>query len=62
MSRFNKACQDFGLTISLKKTQVIGEDVASPPDVRILDYELEVVYDFIVYLSSTISDSLSLDT
>ena len=47
MNHFSKACQDFGLTISLKKTQVMGQD-------------LEVVHDF-VYLGSTISDTLSLD-
>ena len=27
MNRFSKACQDFGLTISLKKTQVMGHNM-----------------------------------
>ena len=30
MTRFSDACQDFGFTISLKKTQVMGQDVDSP--------------------------------
>ncbi|XP_050707960.1 uncharacterized protein LOC126993145 [Eriocheir sinensis] len=60
MIRFNEACDDFGLTISLKKTQVMGQDVDQPPDIRIADHRLDVVHDF-VYLGSTISDSLSLD-
>ena len=54
MNRFSKACQDFGLTISLKKTQVMAQDVDSPPNITILEHELEVVDDF-VYLVSTIS-------
>ena len=60
MNRFRKACQDFGLTISLKKTQVMGQGVDSPPSVTISTQELEVVHDF-EYLGSTISDILSLD-
>ena len=61
MTRFSEACRDFGLTISLKKTQVMGQDVDSPPTISISDHELEVVHDF-VYLGSTISDSLSLNS
>ena len=58
MTRFSNACQDFGLTISLKKTQVMGQDVDSPPAISINDQELDVVH--FVYLGSTISDTLSL--
>ena len=61
MNRFSKACQDFGLTIRLKKTQVMAQDVNSPPNITILDHELEVVIVF-VYLGLTISDTLSLDS
>ncbi|KAL8621446.1 hypothetical protein ACOMHN_048245 [Nucella lapillus] len=61
MTHFSNACQDFGLSISLKKTQVMGQDVDSPPAISINDHELDVIHDF-VYLGSTISDSLSLDT
>ena len=61
MDRFSNSCNAFGLTISQKKTQVMGQGTSSPPDIRLCDQPLEVVHDF-VYLGSTISDSLSLDT
>ena len=60
MNYFSKACQDFGLTVSLKKTQVMGQGMASPPPITISIQELEVVHDF-VYIGSTISDTLSLN-
>lgn len=60
MDRFSQACKDFGLTISLKKTNVLGQDVVTPPVITIDNYELEVVHQF-TYLGSTISDNLSLD-
>ena len=61
MTRFRNACQDFGLTISLKKTQVMGQDTDSPPAISINDNELDVIHDF-VYLGSAISDTFSLDS
>ena len=60
MTRFSDACQDFGLTISLKKTQIMGQDFDFPPAISINENELAVTHDF-VYLGSTISDTLSLD-
>ena len=60
MTRFIDACQDFGLTISLKKTQVMGQDTDSAPAISINNHELDVIHDF-VYLGSAISDTLSLD-
>ena len=60
MTRFSDACQDFGLTISWKKTQVMEQDVDSPLAISINDHELDVIHDF-VYLGSAISDTLSLD-
>ena len=39
MTRFSDACQDFGLTISLKKTQVMGQDTDSSPAISINDHE-----------------------
>ena len=60
MTRFSDACQDFVLTISLKKTQVMGQDTDSPPAISINDHELYVIHDF-VYLGSAVSDTLSLD-
>ena len=60
MDRFSQACKDFGLTISLKKTNVLGQDTPAPPVISIDDYELDVVHQF-TYLGSTITDNLSLD-
>ena len=47
MNRFRKAFQDFGLTISLKKTRVMAQNVDSLPNITILEHELEVVNDFV---------------
>ena len=60
MDRFSQACKDFGLTISLKKTNVLGQGTESPPIITIDDYELDVVHHF-TYLGSTVTDTLSLD-
>ena len=60
MDRFSQACKDFGLIISLKKTNVLGQDILAPPVITIDDYELEVIHQF-MYLGSTITDNLSLD-
>ena len=60
MDRFAHACKEFGLTISIKKTNVMGQDVPSPPSISIDDQELEVTDQF-TYLGSTIASNLSLD-
>ena len=60
MDRFSSACQDFGLTISLTKTNVVGQDVDTQPTITINGYQLEVVHQF-TYLGSTITDNLSMD-
>ena len=60
MDCFSQACKDFGLTISLKKTNVLGQDILAPPVITIDDYELEVIHQF-MYLGSTITNNLSLD-
>ena len=39
MDRFSQACKDFGLTISLKKTNVLGQDTMELPAITIDDYE-----------------------
>ena len=41
MDCFSQACKDFGLTISLKKTNVLGQDTETPPVITIDDYELD---------------------
>ena len=61
MDRFSQACKAFGLAISLKKTNVLGQDTMELPAITIEDYELDIVEQF-TYLGSAISDNLSLDT
>ena len=56
MHRFSQACKDFGLTISLKKTNVLGQGTETPPTITIDDYELDVVNHF-TYLGSTVTDT-----
>ena len=60
MDRLSQACKDFGLTIYLKKTNEMGQDVDIPSVITIDNYKLDVIHQFI-YLGSTISDNLSLD-
>ena len=59
MDCFSQACKDFGLTTSLKRTNVLGQDT-EPPVITIDDYELDAVCQF-TYLGSTITDNISLD-
>ena len=61
MDCFSQACKDFGLTINLKKTNVLGQDTMELPAITIDDYELDVIEQF-KYLGSTITNNLSLDT
>ena len=60
MDRFAKAARDFGLTISLKKTNVMAQD-ADPPNITIDGCQLEAVERF-TYLGSNITNNLSLDS
>ena len=60
MDCFSQVCKDLGLIISLKKTNILGQDILAPPVITIDDYELKVVHQF-MYLGSTITDNLSLD-
>ena len=59
MNRLSKACKNFGLTISLKKTQVTGQNVDSPLNIKICNQQIDVVNEF-TFLGSTITDTLSL--
>ena len=61
MDCLSNGCDLFSLTISLKKTQIMGQAIPMPPPIRINEQELEVVNQF-QYLGSTTTDSLSLDT
>ena len=60
MDCFSQTCKNFGLTMSLKKTNVLGQDTYALPVISIHDYELDAVCKF-TYLGSTITDNLSLD-
>ena len=55
-----RSAKTFGLTISLKKTNILSQDVDTPSTITIDDYQLKVVHQF-TYLGSTISDNLSLN-
>ena len=58
--RFADACKQFGLTISLKKTNICTQNVNTPTSVTIDGALLEQVDNF-TYLGSTISCTVSLD-
>ena len=58
---FSHACKEFGLTISLKKTNVMAQGAETPPNIVIDGCPLEVVENF-TYLGSTISSSLTIDS
>ena len=60
ISQFSHTCKEFGLTISIRKTEVMGQDVPSPSSITIDNQVLEVV-DHFTYLGSIISSNLSLD-
>ena len=59
MDRFSHACREFELTISIMKTNVMGQDVIAPPPINIDNVTLDVVDQFI-YLGSTITRNLLL--
>ena len=54
------ACKEFGLTICIKKTKVMGQGIVSPPSITIDNVTLDAVDSF-TYLGSTIDSNLSLD-
>jgi len=44
MDRFSDSCDLFGLTISQKKTQIMGQATPAPPLITVNGEELEVVH------------------
>ena len=60
MDRFATACNAFGLTISIKKTEVMGQNAESQSEVFIDNQKLVTTNNF-TYLGSTISNTLGLD-
>ncbi|KAK4328599.1 hypothetical protein Pmani_001075 [Petrolisthes manimaculis] len=61
ISKFTRACKEFGLTISIKKTNVMGQGVNSPPSIYIDNKALDVAENF-TYLGTTITNNLFLNT
>ena len=61
LNGFSNACDDFGLTISLKKTKIMTQGTDASSSLFIKDYALETVNSFI-YLGSTLTSTTSLDT
>ena len=57
---FARACNEFGLTISLKKTNIMDQNASHIPNISIGDYTLQVV-DTFTCLDPTIASNLSLD-
>ena len=60
VNRFSEACTEFGLTISLSKTNIMRQGIDYQPNISINGHNLDVVDDY-VYLGSNISSTLSLD-
>ena len=60
LSQLSAACREFGLTINVKKTNVMGQNIPVPPMVNINNEEVEVANNF-TYLGANISCNLSLD-
>jgi len=60
VDKLSHACKEFGLTISLTKTNILAQDAETPPVITINNTELEVVDSF-TYLGSTVSSKVSLD-
>uniref|UniRef100_H2ZZE9 Reverse transcriptase domain-containing protein n=1 Tax=Latimeria chalumnae TaxID=7897 RepID=H2ZZE9_LATCH len=60
MDRLSRACQAFALTISIKKTVVLGQGVSQDPSITLNENQLEAVQKF-NYLGSTVTTNFSLD-
>ncbi|KAI8519654.1 hypothetical protein Bbelb_029110 [Branchiostoma belcheri] len=60
MDRFSDACKEFALKISIKKTEVMVQDVPNPPAIHI-NGSLLAVTDRFTYLGSTVTNNMSLD-
>ena len=60
VDKLSHACKEFGLTISLRKTNILAQGAESPIVITIDNTELEVV-DTFTYLGSTVSSPTSLD-
>ena len=57
ISKFAHACNEFGLTISIKKTNVMGQDFLAQSSININGEVLELT-DRFTHLGSTITNNL----
>jgi hypothetical protein len=46
ISQFSDACKEFGLTISIKKTNILDQDISTTPMITISDHILEALNKF----------------
>jgi hypothetical protein len=60
VNKFSEACKEFGLTISLKKTNIMRQGTDCLPAISIEGNTLDVVEDF-TYLGSSITSTLSME-
>ena len=60
INHLSKACMEFGVTISIKKTEVMGQQVPSAPEITICGKTLANVNSF-KYLGATLTCNASLD-
>ena len=64
MNKFATACDNFGLTISIKKTEVMYQpapgQIYTPPQILVKNQPLPVTNKF-AYLGSTLSNSVVID-
>ena len=58
---FSDACNDFGLRISLKKTEIMSQGDTQDPIISIGEHRLETVTSF-TYLGRTVTSNLNLNT
>ena len=64
VDQFSKACDDFGLTISIKKTEVLHQPAPATPYVEpniTVNGQKLAVNDKFVYLGSTLCRSVNID-
>ena len=45
MDRVSRACHDISMTISIKKTRVMGQVIEHQPEIKVNDHKLDVMYD-----------------
>ena len=60
MDSLSTACATFGLTISLTKTEVMGQGSAGVPEISIVKHNLKTFKEF-TYLVTTMTETVSMD-